>query len=295
MRITHQWNETRTTVRIEGLPQPSRVLHVTDSHISLCDERDQKWLEGAAKSREHFAKYHVEATGRTSYTEKTFAETIASFKEQQIDLIALTGDIVQLPSKACVDFTASTLKASGIPWLYTAGNHDWNFGNGYCSDELRQQWWPALQALHDGEPAASARVVNGLNFIAIDDSNYQITAEQLAFTKQQLGKGLPSVLLVHIPLSLPTLRPPTVARWNSPILIGDPDWSPEPRTKWGTHADDAETLEFIRVLSTSPNLAAVLCGHIHFPHADNINPRAMQYVGRPGYEGGARVLDFQPL
>ncbi|HYF49404.1 MAG TPA: metallophosphoesterase [Planctomycetota bacterium] len=295
MRITHQWSDTRATVRIEGLPTKTRVLHITDSHVALADERNSDWREAAALTREKFVKHHFEATGRNAHTEKTFCDTLSAFKGQEIDLIALTGDIVHLPSKASVEHISGALKSCGVPWLYTSGNHDWNFGGQPCTDETRAKFWPELQPLHCGPAAASSRVVSGVNFLAVDNSNYQISEEQLAFVKAELARGLPSVLLIHIPLSLPTLRAPTVARWKSPILMADPEWAPEDRERWGTRLDDKETLECMRLLSASANLAAVLCGHIHFPHADNVSARAVQYVGKPGYEGGTRVVEFLPL
>jgi hypothetical protein len=111
----------------------------------------------------------------------------------------------------------------------------------------------------------------------------------------ELAQGLPVVLLLHVPVSLPTLRGPTIEVWKAPILIGDPDWSIESRQEWETRSDDPETLEFVRVLAGAPNLVAILCGHVHFAHADSISPHAVQYAVRPGYAGGYRVIVFQPL
>ena len=33
----------------------------------------------------------------------------------------------------------------------------------------------------------------------------------------------------------------------------------------------------------------------HFEHVDSINTHAVQYVGQPGFEGGRRLVDFEPL
>jgi hypothetical protein len=42
-------------------------------------------------------------------------------------------------------------------------------------------------------------------------------------------------------------------------------------------------------------MVAVFCGHVHIAHADSINTHAVQYVGRPGLEGGRRLVEFKPL
>src|SRR4029077_15220051 len=134
---------------------------------------------------------------------------------------------------------SNPLKDSGVPFLYTSGNHDWRFNDLTPSDALRRDAWPALAPLHGGEAAFSRRDVGGVRFIAIDDSNYQITSEQLEFARSSLAAGMPSVLMIHIPISLPTLREPTIDRWKAPILIGDPEWDRESRKNWGTRPDDA--------------------------------------------------------
>jgi hypothetical protein len=295
VKIAHQWTNATASIRIEGLAQKTHVLHVTDSHIGLCDDRNADWQESSVSLRERFAKYHCTATGRTVGTEVTFDATLKSFANHNVDLVALTGDIVHLPSKASVEFTAAALKSAGMPWLYTSGNHDWCYGGQPFCEQTRRDFWPALQPLHNGPAACHVQLVNGLCFVSVDNSAYQVDAEQLEFVKTQLNRKLPTVLLIHIPLSLPTLRAPAIARWGSPILMGDPDWSLEQRKKWGTGLDAPETLECIRMLTAAPNLAAVLCGHIHFPHADNINPMAVQYVGAPGFEGGTRLVEFDTL
>ena len=162
-------------------------------------------------------------------------------------------------------------------------------------DELRDAWWPALEPLHHGNAAYARYELNGIQFLLVDDSTYQISEEQLTFVQTQLASLIPTVLLTHIPLSLPTLRDPTIERWNAPILIGDPDWQIESRDRWGTGENPSSTLEFVRTLAAAENLVALFCGHIHFPHTDAISPNAVQYVGAPGYDAKSRLVAFQPL
>jgi hypothetical protein len=245
--------------------------------------------------REKFSARRIDAAGKPVPTELTFAEAVSTAKAANVDLLALTGDIVHFPSKASVEAASTPLIQSGLKFMYTSGNHDWEFTGLTSSDALRRDCWPALEPLHGGQAAFSRCDIGGVRFMAIDDSNYQINDEQLAFARAALADGLPTVLLIHIPISLATLRPATIERWAAPILIGDPDWNLESRTKWDTRYDDPQTLEFVRLVSTATNLIAVLCGHIHFPRADNLHPGAIQYVGQPGYAGGYRMIEIEPL
>lgn len=295
MRIVHEWTDTTATIRIEGLKNRVRVLHLTDTHLNLIDERDAAHVEACKDREPKFAQYRLDAQGRPISTSITWAELMQVALAEKPDLLALTGDIVTFPSQASLEVASQELARANVPWLYTTGNHDWQFSDYKPSDALRMEFYPALALLHQGAPACGAKVAGGVNFVAVDDSTYQINEAQLAFTKRELERGLPTVLLIHIPISLATLRPSTIARWKAPILIGDPDWDNASRDGWYAGRDGAETLEFVRLVSSAKNLAAVLCGHIHFPSADNLSPRTVQYVGKPGYEAGLRRVELLPL
>ena len=295
MRITHSWTDETASISIEGLQETVRVLHVTDSHIALIDERDPEHIEKCEGSRERFGERRKDAEGNNVYTETSFDEAIAYAKDEAVDLVALTGDIIHFPSQASIDHVVASMEEAGTKTVYTAGNHDWHFPGLEGRDDLRQEWWPALEPLHGGNAACCAEEIGGILFVAVDDSTYQVNEEQLEFTRQQLARELPTVLLVHIPLSIATLRDPVIEKWKAPILIGDPVWEFGSRDRWGTDFDKPGTQEFVRLCSKANNLAAVFCGHVHFPHADSLSPRCVQYVGKPSYEGGWRMVEFRPL
>ena len=295
MRITHSWSDTTATIRVEGLRRTVRVLHVTDSHICLIDQRNAEYLEKNTQYRDKFAKYRMDAAGNPTHTEATFPETLLHPDHGAVDLLALTGDIVHFPAAASLEAATAAIGKLGAPFFYTSGNHDWCFTGVQCTDENRALYWESLRPLTRGEPAFALRDIHGVRFIAVDNSNYQIDADQLERTRAALDAGLPSVVMIHIPISLPSLRPEAIKRGSAPILINDPDWDLPSRNKWGTRADDQTTGEFVRLLTQSRNLAAVLCGHIHFPHADSLSSRAMQYVGKPGYEGGFRMIEIAAI
>ena len=139
------------------------------------------------------------------------------------------------------------------------------------------------------------REIGGIRFVSIDNAVPQISPKQVDFMRGQLLTGQPIVVLTHWPLSLPTLRDAVIAALGSPPMMGDPDWSSESRISWQVSEDTPETLEFVRSVTTAPNVVAVFCGHVHIAHADSINTHAVQYVGRPGLEGGRRLVEFKPL
>ncbi|MDA0747646.1 MAG: metallophosphoesterase [bacterium] len=284
MRVTHDWTESTATIRVEGLSETVRMLHVTDSHFALLDERDAEHAEASASYCERFTS-----------NELIFSERMQEARTLGVDLVALTGDIIHFPARASVEYVADAIAQIDAPVLFTCGNHDWHFPGLQGREELRETWWPVLDPLHKGKAACAAHEVGGVQFLLVDDSTYQINSEQLAFVKGRLALGKPTVLLTHIPLSLPTLRAPVLERWKAPIMIGDPDWDLESREKWQTGEDLSSTLEYVQALSRAENLVAVFCGHVHFHHVDAVNSGAVQYVGAPGFEGGKRMVEFRPL
>ena len=284
MRTTHKWTDETATICIEGLDQTVRMLHVTDSHIALIDDRDAEHIEACTGACERFES-----------REQIFDQLMEETEESSLDLVALTGDIVHFPSQAGVESVVKSIDKVGVPALYTSGNHDWHYPGVEGRGELREAWWGALAPLHHGQAAYARHEIGGIQFLLVDDSIYQVNAEQRAFVDAHLANGMPTVLLTHIPLSLPTLREPTLERFDAPILIADPEWGPESRDRWGTGEDLSPTLEFARTLVRAENLVAVFCGHIHFAHADSINLNAVQYVGAPGFDANSRLVEFRPL
>ncbi|MCZ6676051.1 MAG: metallophosphoesterase, partial [Candidatus Poribacteria bacterium] len=145
MQVTHTLTDEMTTICIEGLHRTVRMLHITDLHLALIDDRDADHIPACADACQRFEP-SVAISDRMMMEAKTL----------DLDLIALTGDIVHFPSHAAVEGIKAAMAQVNVPVLYTAGNHDWHFPGLSGREELREAWWPALQPLHRGH-ASHAR------------------------------------------------------------------------------------------------------------------------------------------
>ena len=67
-------------------------------------------------------------------------------------------------------------------------------------DALRAAWWEADRS-HGRQLPYYSTEVGGVRFVAVDDGNYQVNAEQLDFVTDELASGQPVVLMMHIPLT----------------------------------------------------------------------------------------------
>ncbi len=298
MRATHERQDNRVTIRVEGLQQSVKALLLGDLHLGVVDERDPDRFEVCSGMGERFHHRHNnnDAEGNTIPQETAFVHILEAARQEQVDVLALVGDVVDFPAVANVEYAKSRIDEFGIPSIYTPGNHDWLFLGEDPIAEVRREFWPRLDPLTRGEAAFSRREIGELQFVTVDNSIYQIEEEQLEATRQALARDLPTVLLSHIPISLPTLRPAVMEVLNgTPLMMADPDWPLETRRELFVANPTPATLEFVRLVSQAQNLTAVLAGHIHFPHADSLNPWAVQYLAPPGFAGEYWLFEWRPM
>ena len=98
----------KNTIKI-GLERPVKLLHVTDTHIGLADERDDERKHALAKRLS------------TPEKEQYLNEHIAYAKEN-CDLLVHTGDLMDFVSHANVDKAREIV--ADDHFFFIAGNHD---------------------------------------------------------------------------------------------------------------------------------------------------------------------------
>eukprot|EP01051_Picozoa_sp_SAG22_P014552 SAG22_NODE_1783_length_3591_cov_1.767182_1_plen_271_part_00 len=212
-------------IRVPGLAAPIRVLHITDSHIDLGPDAESGSLElceylhgryvGGFKANEQRGEGTVHNHPARDPIE-AFEAQVGLAASRDCDLIVHTGDLLNFPSPKAAAYAAETFQKTGRPFLFVAGNHDWQHcplgldGVAHGSDTLRTEWRAkALQPLFAAGMSMShwsRDVPAGLRFIGLDNSTNYITPAQLAFFRgATAGLGLKIVLLMHIPLPVPEL------------------------------------------------------------------------------------------
>lgn len=238
---------------VPGLKGTVRVAFAGDTHLGLRDARDDEHADFYARMAQYASKGEA------------LEKTLKKCAERKTDLVALLGDTLSFPTLANAEFAERTMKASGLEWIYTAGNHDWHFeGDGGSDMEQRERWTKKrLMGLYPAgaNPLAHSRVVKGLRVVAIDNSTYEMLPEQTEFWRAEAAKGEPVVLMMHIPL--------WTEGWGV-FTCGSPEWGAardeywkiERRQRWAERAS-AATMEFRRAVLETPNLAGVFTGHYH--------------------------------
>ena len=293
-RFIHSTNDEQTTILVPGLASPFQVLHITDTHISYDNENDEEYLQYSQRMRDAYASGRLDRTGRSVTPLESFEILLKTAQEKKVDLILLTGDIINYPSETAVRAVLERLEATGIPFLYTAGNHDWHYeGMEGSADFLRETWIERrLKPLYCGaDPMCNATSFHGINMVCIDDSTYRISERQLEFYRKQKSGSEPLVLLMHIPLYMPTL----------PVgSCGHPEWGEatdhgylvERRERWPAKGCGKATLDFVQEVFSTPNLVGIFTGHYHRSQTI-VSGNGVQYITSAAVQGCSRLIRFE--
>ena len=259
-----------TTLTIPGAVKPFTFVHLTDVHISECDGRNEDLIPFMAKRDERF--------GRPT---ETAGEVFQKANSCCPDFVAVTGDLVDVPTQACLEIAGTLLQSLEAPFYFCVGNHEWG---SRVTPPHREHWRNELRVWTPQPMDWFVQRWQGVNLLYIDDSDYQITPEQLRLTRELLETGRPCLLFVHIPLVIESLIEPTEAKWKSPILIG------------GAHGEGVtpSTAAFCELVKESLQVKAIFAGHIHFDHVDEVRGNCHQYVTAPAFESGFRRVRVVP-
>jgi DNA repair exonuclease SbcCD nuclease subunit len=178
--------------------RPVRIMHLTDNHISIDDfdpPRTSRMYNAFVQTSDHF-------TERATSPKDEFVQLLRKARKEKVDLIALGGDLVNYPSPKTVNWILEQLhtEARDIPFVYTAGNHDWH-EEGIASDRRydaarRSQLNATLRPLFDQSASSLLQAgpnagrlygktsIRGVDVVFVDNSNYQVDEEQQSFLEK---------------------------------------------------------------------------------------------------------------
>lgn len=276
---------------------PLKIMVIGDTHLFLDDARGEPYRTYSGRMAKAYNTTKHVVTGAPTTPQACFEQTLSRAREERVALLVLVGDILSFPSEAAVEWAHARLQASGVPYLYIAGNHDWHYeGLEGTSHALRQTWtMRRLAPLYQGRhPLMAAIEVGGLRAVMIDNSTYEILPEQAAFFREQVASGAPLALFMHIPLYAPGRAVGFGCGhpdWNA---AHDKHWQIERRMKWPESGHTPTTLAFRRDVFAAPNLLGVFAGHIHRPSLDCVNG-VPQIVTAANAAGGFVTAEFMPL
>lgn len=264
-----------TELKIDGIKKDYIFIHVTDSHLTLYAEDDTKEVKASAYGRSQVFK-----TADGIPSGERFPAFFQYAEKVNADMIFLTGDIADFPTEANIKAIIDNISRSRVPSLYVLGNHDWSFEWDYHSQSTKEQYIPKYKELCGGNTDFQVKQFEDLQIIAINNSEDQVTQEQYELAKKQLENGLPTIIIMHVPIYVDTLVQDTINVWGRPILMGPGGISPAEST----------TQFYNLITDKNNNVQAIFAGHLHFDHEDEFLPGRMQIVTKNATEGHFRVI-----
>lgn len=254
-----------------GLEKPFSVLHISDTHLT------------AAYPDENEKKQQLNKNRTTTFggrQEEALRDSLAWAKEH-VDFVVHTGDIIDWQSKANFDLVK---KYFGKEIIGTMGNHEFT-PDMWLSDpkespteEYKSYTREILQETYPFNISFQSQVVNGVNFITLDDVYGYVTKEQVELFKEEAKRGLPLVLCMHVPFYTDDIWRATQRFWNREKKAFTDSTLPAPSGSYKIQKEEPVTRDFIAYLKEEPLLKAILTGHEHITVQEQFSPTCTQYV-----------------
>ena len=271
-----------------GLEQPLKLLHVSDTHISLADERDDERKRALAADRARaFEKGDVGCCLR-------YYKESCELANQENAILVHTGDLFDFVSEKHCEM-APELMAMADDSFFAVGNHEFSLyvGEAFEDEKYKAISFDKLQAAFPRYNLTFAsRVVNGVNLIAMDNTYYDFSAEILERFKEEEKKGLPMLLFFHTPLFAPDLYEKAMAAEGCAYLVGTPIELMESYSdyRFRQQVTTPQTHRFLDYFYNCQLVKAVFAGHLHAHHEGPLQNGVMQYVVDAQYRNAARMI-----
>lgn len=255
-----------------GVESPFSLIHISDTHFVLADERNDLRKIKLSKERE---KVFI------PYPEKKLTQAEEYAKKNNLKIIH-TGDLIDFVSQANLERAKRFIDENDV--LFIAGNHEFSLyvGEAFEDEAYRNQSLAYVQKFFKEDIRFNARQIGGVNFVGIDNGYYRFDFEQLKALKEQVKLGLPIILFIHNPLFEKSLFEREFA--NNNLRIASVVAAPEDYLRLNNEKrqlvlkPDEATVEMFEYIKGEPLIKAVLSGHLHYDFESNVTERLPQYV-----------------
>lgn len=275
------------TVRV-GVEKPFAILHISDTHLTEAyDDEGEIMRQLWDIRRQTFGGCQEEA----------LADSIA-WAKQNVDYILHTGDLIDFQSRANFDLVK---KYFGGAMFGALGNHEfarqmWLAKTAEEKESPTEEWKDRTRAklaeVYPFDVVLHSQIVNGVNFVTLDDVFGTVTERQVERFRAEVAKGLPIVLCMHVPFFTDDLWRATAQYWwrvnrrfaDATIPVRDGECRRQ--------HDDSVTRKFIDYLKNEPLLKAILSGHLHLTIEDRFSETANEYIVGGNFLWSAREVLF---
>lgn len=275
------------TVRV-GVEKPFAILHISDTHLT--DAYDD---EGAIMRKLRDVRRQTFGGSQ----EAALADSIA-WARRNVDYILHTGDLIDFQSRANFDLVK---KHFGDAMFGALGNHEfarqmWLAKTAEEKESPTEEWKERSRAklaeVYPFDVVLHSQIVNGVNFVTLDDVYGTVTASQVERFRAEAAKGFPIVLCMHVPFYTDDIWRATTQYWRRSGRRFNDAAVPPSNGEHQRQCSDRVTRDFIASLKKEPLLKAILAGHLHVTIQDRFSESVDQYIVGGNFLFSAREVLF---
>ena len=256
-----------------GAAKPFSVLHISDTHLTFANPDEDETVQDYRRRR-------TELFGCRQY--EALKDSIR-WAKINADYLIHTGDLMDWVSEGNLVAVQEAFGKDAGNIFGSIGNHEY-FWPLKGRKPSREECFAKCSKAYPYNLSFGSQVINGVNFVSLDDAHYDVTPAQVEAFEGEVKKGMPIILLMHVPFPTPRIVEATRKywKWNSKFR-NDP---PKPITfsKRGQ--------AFIDRLKKEPLLKGILAGHEHITVDERFSPTAVQYLVAGNFAFAGREVLF---
>ena len=261
--------KTEKSVIKAGIQKPFKFLHVSDPHIDI------RQSEGFSQNTEYFEK-------------------AMEFAKENDLMVLCTGDNFIYYSEDNKKYALENFPENAI---FIPGNHD------FCDDiddlhegdiNYREEFIKKWQECYGQKIFYDSKIVNGVNFVTLLDIYYEITKEQLTFLKNEVEKGYPVILCMHVPFFVAKLADDLMAEWaKCGYQLAPPEsyYKNYSEKDYNDQVADEDTLKAVEYITNEERIVSIVAGHVHLDFDGFSDSSKRQICTGELRHGHARIIE----
>jgi len=261
---------------VPGLSRTYTFFHISDGHVVTAKPDDSE--EDRELAVRHTAKWNQGGIPPID----AFEDALRYVDSEEADALLIAGDCTDYYRPSIAEYMREKIAACNKEVLYVYGNHE---GACYGKKVNYKDSFPEFAPVMFGNPSYWVKDYGELLIVGLDNTTKDITEEQFVFLEKQEARGLPILLLVHVPIVSDACIEAVKAHWG-------PDEFNRNYFIMGTDTTPESGLEFVkRVKSPDSHIVAIIAGHIHRAHEGEFAPGRMQFTSAPTFMQYIRKIE----
>lgn len=276
-------NCIKKEIIIPGLQKSYRILHVTDVHVTLWDDRDEHTViaDGAHKGKRLVLDFgvkrakHFTADGISTNDKFTIlCDCLKEYGASFADAVVFTGDILDFYTDAAFEFMMENLNKLPMPYLFVLGNHDYIFSN--HDDDFT---FGRFAKLCGGSFQLQKYKLGELTLIGLFNGEYFYDRQTLALFSEAIEEEAHVLVFQHVPINSPSLEAFFAEIGKNNVVIGADNCPSK---------DDSKDLFMHRIDRPDSPVRALICGDSHYDYSGPLTDQITQYIS-------PLLKDFPPV